>query len=120
MVLAMNFQMHILIKPLMKTMKKMKSTFLARVVHVGEPHWTLELHGSMNGTGVFLLVCVMGLFVDPLFFYTHSISESCMCVYVDGWLAISVTVLRCMTDVFHVLNLWLHHKINRSAPVRQL
>ncbi|XP_035835558.1 cyclic nucleotide-gated ion channel 4 isoform X3 [Helianthus annuus] len=64
---------------------------------------------------VFLLVCVMGLFVDPLFFYTLSISESCMCVYVDGWLAISVTVLRCMTDVFHVLNLWLHHKINRFS-----
>ncbi|KAJ0733687.1 putative cyclic nucleotide-binding domain, Ion transport domain, rmlC-like jelly roll [Helianthus annuus] len=64
---------------------------------------------------VFLLVCVMGLFVDPLFFYTLSISESCMCVYVDGWLAISVTVLRCMTDVFHVLNLWLHYKMNRFS-----
>ncbi|KAJ0508214.1 putative cyclic nucleotide-binding domain, Ion transport domain, rmlC-like jelly roll [Helianthus annuus] len=62
---------------------------------------------------VFLLVCAMGLFVDPLFFYTLSISESCMCVYVDGWLAILVTVLRCMTDVFHVCNMWLHFKINR-------
>ncbi|KAL8205528.1 hypothetical protein R6Q57_009079 [Mikania cordata] len=59
---------------------------------------------------VFLLVCAMGLFVDPLIFYTLSISESCMCVYIDGWLAISVTTLRCMTDAFHVWNMWLQHR----------
>ncbi|XP_024966244.1 cyclic nucleotide-gated ion channel 4-like [Cynara cardunculus var. scolymus] len=52
---------------------------------------------------VLLLVCAMGLFLDPFFFYTLSISESCMCVFVDGWFAITVTVLRCMTDATHML-----------------
>ncbi|KAI3809962.1 hypothetical protein L1987_19567 [Smallanthus sonchifolius] len=71
---------------------------------------------------VFLLVCVMGLFVDPLFFYTLSISESSMCVYIDGWLAVLVTALRCMTDALHVWNMWLHFKMNRwwrsSTPLQ--
>ncbi|XP_019251719.1 PREDICTED: cyclic nucleotide-gated ion channel 4-like isoform X2 [Nicotiana attenuata] len=64
---------------------------------------------------VFLLVCAIGLFLDPLFFYALSISESCMCLFVDGWFAVTVTVLRCMTDALHVWNMWLQFKmINRS------
>ncbi|KAM7492628.1 hypothetical protein LguiA_035549 [Lonicera macranthoides] len=61
---------------------------------------------------VFLLVCAAGLFVDPLFFYTLSISEACMCLFVDGWLAVTVTVLRCMTDALHAWNIWLQLKMN--------
>lgn len=62
---------------------------------------------------IFLLVCATGLFVDPLFFYTLSISENCMCLFVDGWFAVTVTVLRCMTDALHVWNMWLQFKMNR-------
>lgn len=62
---------------------------------------------------VFLLVCAASLFVDPLFFYTLSISEACLCLFVDGWLAVMVMVLRCMTDALHAWNIWLHLKINR-------
>ncbi|PQQ16402.1 cyclic nucleotide-gated ion channel 4 [Prunus yedoensis var. nudiflora] len=60
---------------------------------------------------VFLLVCATGLIIDPLFFYALSISSNCMCLFVDGWLAITVTVLRCMTDVLHVWNMWLQLKM---------
>lgn len=64
---------------------------------------------------VFLLVCAIGLFLDPLFFYALSISENCMCLFVDGWFAVTVTALRCMTDALHVWNMWLQFKmINRS------
>ncbi|MCD7464260.1 Cyclic nucleotide-gated ion channel 4 [Datura stramonium] len=65
---------------------------------------------------VFLLVCAIGLFVDPLFFYAISISESCMCLFVDGWFAVAVTVLRAMSDGLHVWNMWLQFKmtINRN------
>ncbi|CAH9107856.1 unnamed protein product [Cuscuta europaea] len=59
---------------------------------------------------VFLLACATGLFVDPLFFYTLSISENCMCLFVDGWFAATVTVLRCMTDTLHLWNTWLKFK----------
>ncbi|CAN4087407.1 unnamed protein product [Withania somnifera] len=60
---------------------------------------------------VFLLVCAIGLFVDPLFFYAISLSESCMCLFVDGWFAVTVTVLRCMADGLHVWNMWLQFKM---------
>ncbi|KAL8512080.1 hypothetical protein ACS0TY_018515 [Phlomoides rotata] len=62
---------------------------------------------------IFLLVCAVGLFVDPLFFYALSINENCMCLFVDGWFAVTVTVLRCMTDALHLWNVWLQFKINR-------
>ncbi|GLT74747.1 hypothetical protein SLA2020_465250 [Shorea laevis] len=60
---------------------------------------------------VFLLVCATGLFVDPLFFYALSISGPCVCLYIDGWFAITITALRCMTDALHVWNMWLQLKM---------
>lgn len=60
---------------------------------------------------VFLLVCATGLFVDPLFFYALSISDTCMCLFVDGWFAVTVTVLRCMTDALHLWNMWLQFRM---------
>ncbi|OMO80444.1 hypothetical protein CCACVL1_12964 [Corchorus capsularis] len=64
---------------------------------------------------VFLLVCATGLFVDPLFFYALSISDTCMCLFVDGWFAITVTALRCMTDALHVWNMWLQFKMAKRS-----
>ncbi|TXG67164.1 hypothetical protein EZV62_008439 [Acer yangbiense] len=66
---------------------------------------------------VFLLVYVTGLFVDPLFFYVLSVSDTCMCLFVDGWFAIIVTALRCTTDVLHVWNMWLQLKMAKSRTV---
>ncbi|KAE9458152.1 hypothetical protein C3L33_09942, partial [Rhododendron williamsianum] len=68
---------------------------------------------------VFLLVCATGLFLDPLFFYALSVSDTGMCLFVDGWFAVTVTVLRCMTDALHVWNMWLQLKMNKLsyAPV---
>ncbi|KAI3769228.1 hypothetical protein L6452_00328 [Arctium lappa] len=71
---------------------------------------------------VLLLVCAMGLFVDPFFFYALSISEPCMCVFIDGWFAVTVTVIRSMTDASHV---WLRFKMRRRwrwkpTPPRRL
>ncbi|CAJ1957031.1 unnamed protein product [Sphenostylis stenocarpa] len=64
---------------------------------------------------VFLLVCATGLFVDPLFFYALSISDTCMCLFLDGWLVVTVTVLRCMTDALHVWNMWLQFKMTKRS-----
>lgn len=69
---------------------------------------------------LFLLVSAVGLFVDPLFFYTLSISESCMCLFVDGWFAVTVTVIRCMIDALHLWNVWLQFKVNRRPDHRRM
>uniref|UniRef100_A0A1J3E718 Cyclic nucleotide-gated ion channel 4 n=1 Tax=Noccaea caerulescens TaxID=107243 RepID=A0A1J3E718_NOCCA len=65
---------------------------------------------------VFLLVCATGLFVDPLFLYTIAVNDTCMCLLVDGWLALTVTALRSMTDLLHLWNIWLQFKIARRWP----
>ncbi|XP_050218721.1 cyclic nucleotide-gated ion channel 4 [Mercurialis annua] len=67
---------------------------------------------------VFLLVCATGLFVDPLFFYALSVSDTCMCLFIDGWFAITVTVLRCMTDALHVWNMWLQLNMAKKPSAR--
>ena len=88
----------------------------------GRPHgWSLgRVFGPrapwvQEWNRVFHLVCATSLFVDPLFFYTLSISDTCMCVFVDGWFAVTVTILRCMTDALHVWNMWLQFKMNKLS-----
>ncbi|CAA6658411.1 unnamed protein product [Spirodela intermedia] len=72
-----------------------------------DPHAT----SAREWNRVFLLVCAAALFVDPLFFYALSISGTCMCLFIDGWFAVSVTALRCMTDMLYVWNMWLQLKM---------
>ncbi|GLT74746.1 hypothetical protein SLA2020_465240 [Shorea laevis] len=60
-----------------------------------------------------LMFILTGLFLDPLFFYALSISDQYMCLYIDGWFAIIITVLRCITDAFHVWNVWLQLKMDK-------
>ncbi|CAL9130186.1 unnamed protein product [Musa textilis] len=67
---------------------------------------------------VFLLMCAAGLVVDPLFFYALSISSTCMCLFVDGWFAVTVTALRCMTDAVHLLNMCLQLAMAYDATPR--
>ncbi|KAJ8459716.1 hypothetical protein OPV22_032642 [Ensete ventricosum] len=67
---------------------------------------------------IFLLMCAAGLVVDPLFFYALSISSTCMCLFVDGWFAVTVTTLRCMTDAVHLLNMCLQLAITYDAAPR--
>ncbi|XP_027342718.1 cyclic nucleotide-gated ion channel 4-like isoform X2 [Abrus precatorius] len=93
---------------------ELKSGFSGRVLVEPRAKWVEEWNR------VFLLVCATGLFVDPLFFYALSISDTCMCLFVDGWLVITVTVLRCMTDALHIWNMWLQLKMAKrsSIPIR--
>ncbi|CAN6457768.1 unnamed protein product [Victoria cruziana] len=60
---------------------------------------------------VFLLICCVGSAIDPLFFYTLSVSKRCNCLYIDGWLALTVTALRCMADLVHLWHIWLQLRL---------
>ncbi|KAG6495238.1 cyclic nucleotide-gated ion channel 4-like [Zingiber officinale] len=66
-----------------------------------------HLNSIQEWNRVFLLVCAAGLVIDPLFFYSLSISAGRLCLFVDGWFAVSVTVLRCMADLVHLVNVYL-------------
>eukprot|EP00252_Welwitschia_mirabilis_P004632 TRINITY_DN1493_c0_g1_i12.p1 TRINITY_DN1493_c0_g1~~TRINITY_DN1493_c0_g1_i12.p1 ORF type:complete len:582 (+),score=60.58 TRINITY_DN1493_c0_g1_i12:176-1921(+) len=60
---------------------------------------------------IFLFICGAGLVIDPLFFYALSVSGKSMCLYVDGWFAVTVTALRSMTDAMHLWNIWLQFRL---------
>lgn len=38
-----------------------------------------------------------------------------MCLFIDGWFAITLTILRCMVDAMHVWNMWLQLKLAYKA-----
>lgn len=63
----------------------------------------------------YLLACAAGLMVDPLFLYAVSVSGPLMCVFLDGWLAAAVTVLRCMVDALHAWNFVTQLRVARAA-----
>ncbi|XP_027073275.2 cyclic nucleotide-gated ion channel 2 isoform X2 [Coffea arabica] len=60
----------------------------------------------------FLLARGMALAVDPLFFYALSVSTGGWpCLYMDGGLAVVVTVLRTGVDAVHLCHLWLQFRL---------
>ena len=64
----------------------------------------------------YLLACAAGLMVDPLFLYAVSVSGPLMCVFLDGWFAAAVTVLRCTVDAMHAWNLLMRLRAAVRPP----
>nr|XP_024397361.1 cyclic nucleotide-gated ion channel 2-like [Physcomitrium patens]PNR39348.1 hypothetical protein PHYPA_019626 [Physcomitrium patens] len=59
----------------------------------------------------FLLSCVLGAAVDPLFISVLSINKDLSCLYVQKGYAIGVTILRCMVDLVYIWHMWLQLKL---------
>ncbi|WOH00035.1 hypothetical protein DCAR_0519391 [Daucus carota subsp. sativus] len=55
---------------------------------------------------VFPLLSALCLFIDPTFLYAISLNGDSLCFYVDGWLALGVSLFRFITDGLHVWNIW--------------
>jgi len=59
-----------------------------------------------------LLARGVALAIDPLFFYALSIGrEGSPCLYMDGGLAVVVTVARTVVDVVHLIHIWLQFRL---------
>lgn len=59
----------------------------------------------------FLMSCVLGAAVDPLFISVLSINRDLSCLYVQKGHAISVTILRCLVDITYIWHMWLQLKL---------
>ncbi|KAG0567559.1 hypothetical protein KC19_7G143300 [Ceratodon purpureus] len=59
----------------------------------------------------FLMSCVLGAAVDPLFISVLSINRDLSCLYVQKGYAISVTILRCLVDITYIWHMWLQLKL---------
>lgn len=68
---------------------------------------------------IFLVSCLVSLFVDPLFFYLPSVvkyedGSSCMSSLVE--IGVILTCLRTVADIFYVLNIVIKFRIAYISP----
>ncbi|XP_057821107.2 protein CNGC15b isoform X1 [Cryptomeria japonica] len=69
---------------------------------------------------IFLVSSFLALFLDPLYFYLPSFRSSDSCMQIDWTLAITVTVLRSITDLFYILHMIIKFRTAYIAPSSQV
>lgn len=64
---------------------------------------------------IFLVACIVSLFVDPLFFYLPGTREE-HCVEISVPLELATTILRSLADVFFVIQIFFRFQTAFIAP----
>lgn len=64
---------------------------------------------------IFLVTCLLALFVDPLYFYLTYVGGPA-CMSTDLGLGVSVTLLRTLADLFYVLHVLMKFRTAFVAP----
>ncbi|XP_071711748.1 protein CNGC15b-like [Rutidosis leptorrhynchoides] len=64
---------------------------------------------------VFLVACLVSLFVDPLFFYLPSIKKN-VCIDIGFTLKVSLTIVRSIADVFYMIQIYVKFMTAYVAP----
>ncbi|KAJ7959308.1 Cyclic nucleotide-gated ion channel 1 [Quillaja saponaria] len=65
---------------------------------------------------IFLLVCVIAVSLDPLFFYALVINDDKMCLEMDNNMAIEVTVVRSLLDIFYLIHIIFQFRTGFWTP----
>ncbi|KAJ0091275.1 hypothetical protein Patl1_14390 [Pistacia atlantica] len=92
------------------------------LVHENEPwHKRILDPGSdivLQWNRVFIVACLVALFVDPLYFYLPSVGgdENVSCVKTDYELRIVVTLFRTVADLFYLLHMVIKFRTAYIAP----
>ncbi|XP_031263524.1 protein CNGC15b-like [Pistacia vera] len=64
---------------------------------------------------IFLVACLVSLFIDPLFFYLPSSKEG-MCIEVSIPLEIALTIIRSIVDAFYFVQIYVRFRTAYVAP----
>lgn len=64
---------------------------------------------------IFLVACLISLFVDPLFFYLP-VAKDNMCIDVCVTLEAVLTVIRSLVDAFYIIQIFVRFKTAYVAP----
>lgn len=72
----------------------------------------------LNWNRIFIVSCLLALFVDPLYFFLPSIggNEKAWCVKTDVKLRIVVTLFRTIADLFYLLHVIIKFRTAYVAP----
>lgn len=64
---------------------------------------------------VFLVACLVSLFVDPLFFYLPSTRKN-VCIDIGSTLKVSLTIVRSIADIFYMIHIYVKFLTAYVAP----
>ncbi|XVE83936.1 hypothetical protein DITRI_Ditri16bG0128900 [Diplodiscus trichospermus] len=64
---------------------------------------------------VFLIICIMALFIDPLYFYLPYVGSPA-CLASDASMGVTITVFRSMADLLYLLNMLMKFRTGFVAP----
>ncbi|KOM41225.1 hypothetical protein LR48_Vigan04g142300 [Vigna angularis] len=68
---------------------------------------------------IFLVVCLVSLFVDPLFFYLPLVRDE-VCIDIGTTLEVFLTMIRSMADVFYMIQILMKFRTAYVAPSCQV
>ncbi|KAG8644603.1 protein CNGC15b [Manihot esculenta] len=66
-------------------------------------------------TKMFLVACIVSLFVDPLFFYLPVVSKEA-CIHIGIPLEIGLTIIRTIADIFYMIQIYIRFRTAYVAP----
>ncbi|KAI3917078.1 hypothetical protein MKX01_003527 [Papaver californicum] len=103
-----------------KISKSLKSKVLSRVFSEDYERANkkiLDPRGSLIHlwNKMFLIACLVSLFVDPLFFFIPGAKDD-MCIEVGLGLEIFLTVVRSLADVFYIVQIYVRFQTAYVAP----
>lgn len=106
-----------------KSCKSFKQKVLSRVFSedydslIGSEMWLFDPRSSIiqRWNKIFLVACLVSLFLDPLFFYIPE-TKSMACIDIGARLELALTVLRSVADVFYAIHILVRFRTAFVAP----
>ncbi|XP_051126065.1 cyclic nucleotide-gated ion channel 18 [Andrographis paniculata] len=65
---------------------------------------------------IFLLTCLISLFIDPLYFYLPYVIEENACMTIDNEASVRITYCRTIADIFFILHIAMKFRTAFVAP----
>ncbi|KAL8471401.1 hypothetical protein ACS0TY_028887 [Phlomoides rotata] len=65
---------------------------------------------------IFLITCLISLFIDPLYFYLPYVVDDAACMSTDNDASVVITYFRSITDIFYFLHMLMKFRMAFVAP----
>ncbi|CAL8999560.1 unnamed protein product [Prunus brigantina] len=103
-----------------KTGKSLKAKVLSRVFSEDYERVQKKIldprgHTIRRWNKIFLVTCLVSLFVDPLFFYLPAVRDE-LCIDIGKPLEVILTIVRSVADVFYIIQIFIRFRKAYIAP----
>ncbi|CAB4282764.1 unnamed protein product [Prunus armeniaca] len=103
-----------------RTGKSLKAKVLSRVFSEDYERVQKKIldprgHTIRRWNKIFLVTCLVSLFVDPLFFYLPAVRDE-LCIDIGKPLEVILTIVRSVADVFYIIQIFIRFRKAYIAP----